>query len=60
MTYPEILAVGFSRLTEEEMKSTEEAPPATPKKFNGAKGLSLSVLGGTKKQVRRHSMILEY
>ncbi len=38
MTYSEVVAVGFSKLTENERKSINEAPPATPQEIQWRKG----------------------
>lgn len=41
MTYTEILKIGFSRLSKNEMESTEEIPPATPQEIQWRKGFQV-------------------
>lgn len=41
MTYTEILKIGFSRLSKNEMESTEEISPATPQEIQWRKGFQI-------------------
>ena len=41
MTYKEVLTIGFSKLTGEEMRVEEEVPPATPQEIQWRKGFQI-------------------
>jgi len=41
MTYAEVIVVGFSKLTGEEMRVEEEVPPATPQEIQWRKGFQI-------------------